>query len=96
MTIVLPEPDVETLMSRAEQDPSSSVTVDLESKTITVAASNGSSTIDASPISLSFDIDDYSRWRLMEGLDDIGLTLRNVDKIDAYEAARPAYKPTTK
>ena len=42
-----------------------------------------------------FEIDDYTRWRLMEGLDDIGLTLRHVADIDAYEARRPAFLPTT-
>ena len=42
-----------------------------------------------------FEVDDYTRWRLLEGLDDIGLTLRHVDAIDAFEASRPAHKPAT-
>ena len=42
-----------------------------------------------------FDIDDYTRWRLLEGLDDIGLTLRHADDIDAYEARRPIWLPST-
>lgn len=96
LTIVLPEADVEALMSRAERDPSASVTVDLEARTIEVKGSNADGASDLGPISLTFDIDEYSRWRLMEGLDDIGLTLRYEDEIDAFEAARPAFKPTTK
>ena len=43
----------------------------------------------------TFPIDDFSRWRLMEGLDDIGLTLRHEDAISAYEESRPAFKPVT-
>ena len=41
-----------------------------------------------------FEIDDFTRWRLLEGLDDIGLTLRHEDEIAAYEATRPSYLPT--
>jgi 3-isopropylmalate/(R)-2-methylmalate dehydratase small subunit len=46
-------------------------------------------------ISAPFGIDDYTRWRLLEGLDDIGLTMRYTDAIDAFEAQRPAFKPAT-
>jgi 3-isopropylmalate/(R)-2-methylmalate dehydratase small subunit len=42
-----------------------------------------------------FDIDDYTRWRLMEGLDDIGLTLRHAEDVEKFEKNRPAWKPTT-
>jgi 3-isopropylmalate/(R)-2-methylmalate dehydratase small subunit len=42
-----------------------------------------------------FDIDDYTRWRLLEGLDDIGLTLRHAESIAAFEAVRPSRLPTT-
>jgi 3-isopropylmalate/(R)-2-methylmalate dehydratase small subunit len=42
-----------------------------------------------------FEIDDYTRWRLMEGLDDIGLTLRHADAVDSFESSRPAFKPRT-
>jgi len=45
--------------------------------------------------SASFELDDYTRWRLMEGLDDIGLTLKHTDAIDEFEAKRPSFKPTT-
>lgn len=58
------------------------VTVDLEARTITVGENT-----------YRFDIDDYTRWRLMEGLDDIGITLRNEDAIAAYESRRPSFKP---
>jgi len=60
------------------------VTVDLESRTVTCGS-----------ISAPFQIDDYTRWRLMEGLDDIGLTLQQQDSITAYEAQRPEHKPKT-
>ena len=43
----------------------------------------------------TFEIDDYTRWRLMEGLDDIGLTMRQEDKITEFEATRPSFKPKT-
>ena len=46
-------------------------------------------------MTVPFQIDDYTRWRLMEGLDDIGLTLQHEADIDAYERTRPAFKPTT-
>lgn len=95
LTIVLPEADVEMLMARAEADPALPVTVDLESRTITLGAQNADGAGDSAEQKIAFEIDDYSRWRLMEGLDDIGLTLRHEDEIDAYEAKRPSYKPTT-
>ena len=58
------------------------VTVDLEARTITVGENT-----------YRFDIDGYTRWRLMEGLDDIDITLRNEDAIAAYESRRPSFKP---
>lgn len=96
LTIVLPEADVERLMSLAERNPASSVTVDLESRTITAAEADPSGSSETGSLSIQFEIDDYSRWRLLEGLDDIGLTLRNEDRIDAYEANRLKFKPVTK
>lgn len=95
LTIVLPEAEVEALMSLAERDPKAELTVDLDARTITSAAGNADGASDADAVSVSFDIDDYSRWRLLEGLDDIGLTLRNADEIDAFEAKRPVFKPVT-
>jgi 3-isopropylmalate/(R)-2-methylmalate dehydratase small subunit len=51
--------------------------------------------VQARDLTVPFEIDDYTRWRLLEGLDDIGLTLRHVDEITAFEAGRPARLPTT-
>ncbi len=84
LTIILDQAEVEAMWAAFEADPSTSITVDLESR----AVSYGSK-------SLSFEIDDYTRWRLMEGLDDIGLTLQQTDSIDSFEKKRPLHKPTT-
>jgi 3-isopropylmalate/(R)-2-methylmalate dehydratase small subunit len=75
--------DIEKLWEIIEANPGTEVTVDLDKKTVTAGA-----------FSTSFSIDDYVRWRLMEGLDDIGLTLRHVDAIGEFEAKRPAFKPS--
>ena len=79
---------VQRLWDHLESRPGSTVTVDLEARI--VKAGEG---IDA--IEDSFDIDDYTRWRLLEGLDDIGITLSHEDDVVAYEATRPAWKPAT-
>jgi len=84
LTVVLPQADVEALWLAVEADPALSITVDLESRTVRY-----------SEVSVAFELDDYTRWRLMEGLDDIGLTMKQTDSIDAFEARRPAYKPKT-
>ncbi len=76
--------DVELIWKAIEHEPGTEITVDLESKTVTVGA-----------LVVPFEIDDYVRWRLMEGLDDIGLTLQNLDAIEAYEAKRLAWLPRT-
>jgi 3-isopropylmalate/(R)-2-methylmalate dehydratase small subunit len=78
------QPDVELLWKLLENDPGTEVTVDLEEKTV-----------QARDLTVAFDIDDYTRWRLLEGLDDIGLTLRHADEISTFEAARPGRLPTT-
>ena len=75
---------VQRLWELLEAEPGTEVTVDLRAKTV-----------QAGDIQDSFDIDDYTRWRLLEGLDDIGLTLRHADGIAAFEAARPSRLPTT-
>jgi 3-isopropylmalate/(R)-2-methylmalate dehydratase small subunit len=75
---------VEELWDYVEEHPQAPITVDLSSRTIV-----------APGFEADFEVDDYTRWRLLEGLDDIGLTLRQVDAIDAYEAGRPAFKPAT-
>ena len=76
--------DVELLWKLMEEQPGIEVEVDLEARTVTCGA-----------VTVPFQIDDYTRWRLMEGLDDIGLTLQRETDIEAYERDRPKYKPTT-
>lgn len=76
--------DVELLWKVMDEQPGIELTVDLGSRTVT-----------AGDVTVPFDIDDYTRWRLMEGLDDIGLTLRKADLIEEYEGQRPAFKPVT-
>ena len=76
--------DVELLWKLMEEQPCIEVEVDLEARTVTCGA-----------VTVPFQIDDYTRWRLMEGLDDIGLTLQRETDIEAYERDRPKYKPTT-
>ncbi len=79
---------VQRLWDHLDENPGASITVDLESRT--VRAGEG---VDA--IEDSFTIDDYTRWRLLEGLDDIAITLGHGEDINHYEAARPAFKPAT-
>jgi 3-isopropylmalate/(R)-2-methylmalate dehydratase small subunit len=75
---------VERLWALVEADPTTEVTVDLEAREVR-----------AGDLVAPFDIDDYTRWRLLEGLDDIGLTLSHEDDISAFEASRPSWKPVT-
>ncbi len=79
---------VQRLWDYLDANPGASVTVDLESRT--VSAGEGEDRIED-----SFDIDDYTRWRLLEGLDDIGITLGHDADIAAFEARRPSWKPVT-
>jgi 3-isopropylmalate/(R)-2-methylmalate dehydratase small subunit len=76
--------DVELLWKLLENQPGTEITVDLTEKTV-----------QAADLTVPFEIDDYTRWRLLEGLDDIGLTLRHEGDITAFEAARPARMPVT-
>ena len=84
LTVILPQADVEAMWAAVEADPTTAITVDLEIRTVSFGS-----------ISLPFAIDDYTRWRLMEGLDDIGLTLKQTDSIDAFEEKRASHKPAT-
>ena len=84
LTVILPQADVEAMWAAVEADPTTAITVDLESRTVSYGS-----------ISHPFAIDDYTRWRLMEGLDDIGLTLKQTDSIDAFEEKRASHKPAT-
>ena len=79
---------VQRLWDHLAEHPGATVTLDLESRT--VRAGDGPDAIED-----SFDIDDYTRWRLLEGLDDIGITLGHESDIVDYEARRPAWKPAT-
>ena len=81
---VVAQEDVEQLWKILEVNPGAEITVDLESRTI-----------HAEGFACRFDLDDYTRWRLMEGLDDVGITLQNEGAIEAYEASRPSFKPKT-
>ena len=86
LPVVLPEAAVAALQDAVEAEPATEVVVDLDNRLVTAEAAG---------IKASFEIDDYTRWRLMEGLDDIGLTLRHVDGITAFEHSRPAFLPVT-
>jgi 3-isopropylmalate/(R)-2-methylmalate dehydratase small subunit len=79
---------VQRLWDYLESHPGATVAVDLESRI--VKAGGGPDAIED-----SFDIDDYTRWRLLEGLDDIGITLSHDDEIATFESTRPSWKPTT-
>lgn len=81
LTGLMEQEDIELIWKQLEAG-ETQVTVDLEARTVTVGENT-----------YRFDIDDYTRWRLMEGLDDIGITLRNEDAIAAYESRRPRFKP---
>ena len=85
LTVMLPQADVEALWAAIEADPTTPVTVDLQAKQVTYAG-----------VAVPFDVDDYTRWRLLEGLDDVGLTERNLPDIEAFEGTRPSWLPKTK
>ncbi|KWX21469.1 MULTISPECIES: 3-isopropylmalate dehydratase small subunit [Mycolicibacterium] len=76
--------DVELLWKLIEQNPGLEITVNLQDRNVS-----------AGTVVVPFRIDDYTAWRLLEGLDDIGLTLRKLDQIEAYEQRRPGWKPRT-
>ena len=84
LTVILPQEQVETLWIAIESNPNTEVTVDLESRTVTY-----------NEVTCPFELDDYTRWRLMEGLDDIGLTLRHADVVTTFEEKRAEFKPKT-
>jgi 3-isopropylmalate/(R)-2-methylmalate dehydratase small subunit len=83
LPVVLPAADVEALQDLAEADAGQQVTVDLGARVVRYGAGRQA----------AFEIDDYTRWRLMEGLDDIGLTLRHADLISEFEKSRPHWQP---
>ncbi|MEY4136157.1 MAG: hypothetical protein RL205_285 [Actinomycetota bacterium] len=85
LTAVVDQALVEKIWALIEADPAIPVTVDLDAREVRVG-----------DLVAPFEVDDYVRWRLMAGLDDIGITLQYADQIAAFEATRPSYKPTTK
>ena len=84
LTGTIPEEQIQQLWQLLEADPGMNATVDLVEKTVTVG-----------DLSIGFDIDDYTRWRLLEGLDDIGLTLRDEARITEFEGTRESWRPRT-
>jgi 3-isopropylmalate/(R)-2-methylmalate dehydratase small subunit len=86
LPVILPQATTCALQDAVEADPGLEVTVDLGRREVLAGAAG---------ISAPFEIDDYTRWRLMEGLDDIGLTLRHAGQITAFEHSRPTWLPVT-
>ncbi|MGI9198712.1 MAG: 3-isopropylmalate dehydratase small subunit [Candidatus Nanopelagicaceae bacterium] len=84
LTVILPQTEIERLWEQIEKAPDTQVTVNLESKKVSYSGHE-----------VDFEIDDYTRWRLMEGLDDIGLTMQHLDEIAKFEDKRPSIKPKT-
>lgn len=84
LTVVLPQEAVERLWKLTEADPTAEITVDLVDRQVR-----------AEGVVAEFELDDNARWRLLEGLDDISLTLQNEADIATYETTRPAFKPRT-
>ncbi len=84
LAAVVDQPTIEALWSMIESDPSTEVTIDLVGKEIRTR-----------DYAAAIEVDDYTRWRFVEGLDDIAVSLNYADEIDAYEAGRRSFKPTT-
>lgn len=84
LTGTITEEQITTIWEKLEASPGMEATVDLVERTVTVG-----------DFTVPFDIDDYTRWRLLEGLDDIGLTLRNEERITEFETSRASWRPTT-
>ncbi len=84
LTVILPQDEIEKIWKKVESAPDTKITVDLEAKTVSYDTA-----------SIAFAIDDYTRWRLMEGLDDIGLTFTKIDEVTKFEEKRVSFKPKT-
>ena len=84
LTVILPQDEIEKIWKKVESAPDTKITVDLEAKTVSYDTA-----------SIAFAIDDYTRWRLMEGLDDIGLTFTKIDEVAKFEEKRVSFKPKT-
>ena len=84
LTVILSQDEIEKIWQVVESKPETQITVDLESKTVSYLG-----------VTLNFAIDDYTRWRLMEVLDDIGLTFTKIDEVTKFEEERASFKPKT-
>ena len=84
LTSVISESDLEAIWAAIDAEPGVQMTVDLEARSATIG-----------DLQVAFEIDDYTRWRLLEGLDDIGLTLRNEEAITQFESRRASWRPRT-
>jgi 3-isopropylmalate/(R)-2-methylmalate dehydratase small subunit len=84
LTVLLPQQTVERLWELTEADPSAAITVDLQTRQVR-----------AEGVTADFELDENARWRLLGGLDDISITLKEEDRITAFEATRPSFKPRT-
>jgi 3-isopropylmalate/(R)-2-methylmalate dehydratase small subunit len=84
LTVILPQDEIEKIWLEIESKPETTIMVDLDSKTVSYAGTT-----------IAFEIDDYTRWRLMEGLDDIGLTFTKIDQVSNFEEKRASFKPKT-
>jgi 3-isopropylmalate/(R)-2-methylmalate dehydratase small subunit len=93
LPVRLPEDTVTALQDAAEADPAAEITVDLDSRTVGCPAA--AAPAGGRGLTAPFEIDGYTRWRLMEGLDDIGLTLRHADEIAEFERHRASWLPVT-
>ncbi|MYV55807.1 3-isopropylmalate dehydratase small subunit [Streptomyces sp. SID3212] len=89
LTVVLDQSVVDALQEIVEKDPTAEVTVDLEQRQVRAGSPDGA------VLTADFDLDENARWRLLNGLDDISLTLQNEGDIASYEASRPSFKPRT-
>jgi 3-isopropylmalate/(R)-2-methylmalate dehydratase small subunit len=88
LTVILKEEEIESLWETVERVPTTEITVDLTSRTVSYSAGE-------KQVTIQFEMDDFTRWRLMEGLDDIGLTLRHTESVDQFESKRANFKPKT-
>ncbi|WP_156721390.1 3-isopropylmalate dehydratase small subunit [Streptomyces apocyni] len=84
LTVVLPQETVDELWALVEADPTAEITVDLQDRQVR-----------AEGVTADFELDENARWRLLNGLDDISITLQNEADIATYESGRPAHKPST-
>lgn len=89
LTVILAQNEIEDIWLAIEKDSTTQITVDLNSRSVEFKDATGNQR------KLNFEIDDYTRWRLMEGLDDIGLTFTKIDKVENFEKSRQSFKPKT-